>query len=82
MSIPNHQRSKLSKQALMQIFFRQVSYKMFREGEGRVVVRLLRDAEIQAINLEKVSQEQAEIYNARIKVRNELKVCPAHLLSS
>jgi len=48
---------------------------MFREGEGRVVVRLLRDAEIQAINLEKVSQEQAEIYNARIKVRNELKVC-------
>jgi hypothetical protein len=47
---------------------------MFREGEGRVVVRLLRDAEIQAINLEKVSQEQAEIYNARIKVRNELKV--------
>jgi len=52
---------------------KQVSYKMFREGEGRVVVRLLRDAEIQAINLEKVSQEQAEIYNARIKVRNELK---------
>ena len=47
---------------------------MFREGEGRVVVRLLRDAEIQAINLEKVSQEQAEIYNDRIKVRNELKV--------
>lgn len=54
---------------------------MFREGEGRVVVRLLRDAEIQAINLEKVSQEQAEIYNARIKVRNELKVCSRDFFS-
>lgn len=38
------------------------------------MVRLLRDAEVQAINLEKVSQEQAEIYNDRIKIRNELKV--------
>lgn len=52
---------------------RESSYKMFREGEGRVVVRLLRDAETQAIEMEKQSQDLAEFYNKRISVRNELK---------
>ena len=55
-------------------YIRDTAYKMFRDGEGRELVRLLRDAENSAIEKEKIAQSQATICNEKIKARSALKV--------
>ena len=47
---------------------------MFREGEGRELVRLLREAEKEADEREKTAQQEAINCNLKIKIRNKLKV--------
>ena len=47
---------------------------MFREGEGRELVRLLREAEKEADEREKTAQEEAINCNLKIEIRNKLKV--------
>lgn len=54
--------------------FRETSFRMFREGEGRELVRLLREAEKEADEREKTAQEEAINCNLKIKIRNKLKV--------
>ena len=53
---------------------RDTAYKMFREGEGRELVKLLREAEMSAIEKEKTAQREAIACNHKIKLRNEIKV--------
>jgi len=52
---------------------RDTAYKMFREGEGREIVKLLRDAESCAIEKEHAAQREALCCNEKIKKRNEIK---------
>lgn len=52
---------------------RDTAYKMFREGEGREIVKLLREAESSAIDKEKIAQQEAVICNDKIKQRNQIK---------
>jgi len=52
---------------------RDTAYKMFREGEGRELVKLLREAEMSAIEKEKTAQREAIACNHKIKLRNEIK---------
>ena len=54
--------------------FRETSFRMFREGEGRELVRLLREAEKEADEREKTAQEEAINCNLKIEIRNKLKV--------
>ena len=55
-------------------YFRETSFRMFREGEGRELVRLLREAEKEADEREKTAQEEAINCNLKIEIRNKLKV--------
>ena len=59
---------------LVIFFFRETSFRMFREGEGRELVRLLREAEKEADEREKTAQEEAINCNLKIEIRNKLKV--------
>lgn len=52
---------------------RETSFRMFREGEGRELVRLLREAEKEADEREKTAQEEAINCNLKIEIRNKLK---------
>ena len=58
----------------MNVIARDTAYKMFREGEGRELVKLLREAEMSAIEKEKTAQREAIACNHKIKLRNEIKV--------
>lgn len=58
----------------LKLFFSDTAYKMFREGEGREIVKLLREAESSAIDKEKIAQQEAVICNDKIKQRNQIKV--------
>merc|ERR1711917_81194 len=53
---------------------RETSFRMFREGEGRELVRLLREAEKEADEREKTAQEEAINCNLKMEIRNKLKV--------
>ena len=59
---------------LVIFYFRETSFRMFREGEGRELVRLLREAEKEADEREKTAQEEAINCNLKIEIRNKLKV--------
>ena len=50
------------------------SFRMFREGEGRELLRLLKEAEKEAIQREKAARDEAIICNQKIEIRNKLKV--------
>lgn len=54
---------------------RETSFRMFREGEGRELVRLLREAEKEAAEREKTAQDEAINCNLKIEIRNKLKNC-------
>ena len=55
-------------------FLRETSFRMFREGEGRELVRLLREAEKEAAERETTAQQEATNCNAKLELRNKLKV--------
>merc|ERR1719361_3416635 len=52
---------------------RETSFRMFREGEGRELVRLLREAEKEAAERETTAQQEATNCNAKLELRNKLK---------
>jgi len=52
---------------------RETSFRMFCESEGRELVRLLREADKQAAEKEKIAQNEAIGCNNKIELRNMLK---------
>jgi kinesin family protein 6/9 len=52
---------------------RETSFRMFREGEGRELVRLLREAEKEATDREATAQQEAINCNSKLELRNKLK---------
>ena len=56
------------------VVFRETSFRMFREGEGRELVRLLREAEKEATDREATAQQEAINCNSKLELRNKLKV--------
>ena len=67
-------QKKIRFMIMLTYFLRETSFRMFREGEGRELVRLLREAEKEADEREKTAQEEAINCNLKIKIRNKLKV--------
>jgi len=52
---------------------RETSFRMFGEGEGRELIRLLREAEKEAFEKEEKAYDCALMSNDRIELRNQLK---------